>query len=206
MEHRSTVIDYLEHRFCKDNVAIAYLYCNYKEQEKQTPQTLFGSLVQQLVQRNTAVPDDLKGFHEAHAKFKPPTPPTLDECLRLLKSQLARCPSVFFVIDALDECKDDTREKFCAHLRELQGNIHILITSRDIPELKVQIKPSAQLEIRASDDDIIRYTKDRIKSAGRLEKFTQDLNLRDLVIKTIQENTKGMYVISQLPSLSCPLY
>ena len=137
MKHRSTVINYLEPRFYNDNVGIAFLYCSYKERDIQTAQALIGSLVQQLVQRYPDIPSDLKVLYEAHTKNRrAPTPPTLTECLRLLKSQLAGCPSIFFVIDALDECEDQTRSELCAQLQNLPESPHLLITSRDILELK----------------------------------------------------------------------
>ena len=47
---RSIVVEYLERSFEKNNVAIAYIYCSYKEQEDQTTVNLIASLLQQLVQ------------------------------------------------------------------------------------------------------------------------------------------------------------
>jgi hypothetical protein len=196
MERRSTIIDYLERRFCKDNVAIAFLYCNYKERDTQTLQNLIGSLIQQLVQRNPDVPDDLRKRHEAHARNKPPTPPTLTEYVQLLRSQLADCPSVFLVIDALDECEVQTRKELCAQLQNLPKNIHLLITSRDIPELKDEINPSARLEIRANNRDIEIYLEDKIERETRLKRHTQnDPGLGPLITNTIRDKAQGMYVL-----------
>ena len=46
---RSIVVDYLERSFEQEDVAIAYIYCSYKEQEDQTDVNLIASLLQQLV-------------------------------------------------------------------------------------------------------------------------------------------------------------
>jgi len=195
MKLRSAVIDSLERRFYKDNVGIAFLYCNYKERHTQTAQTLIGSLVQQLVQRYADIPGDLRDFYEAHARNRRlPTPPTLTECFRLLKSQLANCPSVFLVIDALDECEDETRRKLCAQLQNLPESTHLLITSRHNPELEGQIEGSGRLEIRASDRDIEMYLEGRIKTMHRLKQHTQnDPELQPLVIRIIRDKARGMY-------------
>lgn len=211
MKHRSAVIDYIERRFYKDNVGIAFLYCNYKEQDTQTTQTLIGSLVQQLVQRYPDIPSDLKVLYDDHSRNRPtPTPPTVRECLQLLKSQLVCCPTTFLVVDALDECDDQTRRelcaqlrKFCAQLRNLPGSTHLLITSRHNPELEDQIRPSTRLEIRASNEDIEMYLEDRIENEeDRLNRLTQeDPELRPLVINTILDKAQGMYVTSLIDSI-----
>lgn len=199
MKYRSAVIDYIERRFYKDNVGIAFLYCNYKERDTQTTQTLIGSLVQQLVQRYPDVPSGLKVLYDDHSRNRQtPTPPTVPECLQLLKSQLVYCPTTFLVVDALDECDDQTRRELCAQLRNLPGSTHLLITSRHNPELEDQIQPSTRLEIRASNKDIEMYLEDRIENKEhRLNRLTQkDPELRPLVVNTILDKAQGMYVTS----------
>jgi hypothetical protein len=154
-------------------------------------------LIQQLVQRNPDVPDDLRVLHEAHARNQPPTPPTLTECVRLLRSQLAGCPSVFLVIDALDECDAQTRKELCAQLQNLPESTHLMITSRYNPELEDQITPSARLEIRANGRDIEIYLEDQIEQIPRLNRHTKtDPELLGLIKRTIRDNAQGMYVSS----------
>src|SRR5271155_3954867 len=199
MKYRSAVIDYIERRFYKDNVGIAFLYCNYKERDTQTTQTLIGSLVQQLVQRYPDVPSDLKVLYDDHSRGRPtPTPPTVRECRQLLKSQLVCCPATFLVVDALDECDDQTHRELCARLRNLPGSTHLLITSRHNPELEDQIRPSTRLQIRARNKDIEMYLEDRIENKEhRLNRLTQtDRQLRPLVVNTILDKAQGMYVTS----------
>lgn len=199
MKYRSAVIDYIERRFYKDDVGIAFLYCNYKERNEQTAQALIGSLAQQLVQRYPDVPSGLKVLYDEHSRNRQtPTPPTVPECLQLLKSQLVCCQTTFLVVDALDECDDQTSRELCAQLRNLPKSTHLLITSRPNPELAVQIRPSTQLEIRASNKDIEMYLQDRIENTEpRLNQLTQeDPELRPLVVKTILDKAQGMYVTS----------
>lgn len=169
------------------------MYCRYKEQYRQTAEALVGSLVQQLVQRCQGVPADVQDTYQKHAIHKPPTPPTLQECFDLLNSQLASHPSIFIVIDALDECEDRARLDLCRQLQDLPDNVHLLITSRDIPELGELIKPSAKLEIRADDNDIKSYLEDRIARPSRLqENIRSEPKLQTLVIETICKQAQGM--------------
>jgi ankyrin repeat domain-containing protein 50 len=197
MKCRSAVINYIERRFYKDDVGIAFLYCNYKERGIQTAQSLIGSLAQQLVQRYRDIPSDLEILYDNHSRNRQtPTPPTLPEYRILLKSQLVCCPTTFLVVDALDECDNKTRSELCDQLRNLPKSIHLLITSRHNPELEDQIQSSTRLEIRASNKDIEMYLEDRIeKKEYRLNRLTQkDPELRPLVINTIRDKSKEMYV------------
>jgi ankyrin repeat protein len=192
------VVDHLERRFYKENVGIAYLYCSLKEQSTQSTQTLLGSLVQQLVQRSSIIPSDLKTLHDAYAVNQKSA--TFTECRQLLSSQLGGYPSTYLVIDALDECEDQTRSELCSQLQALPESVYLLITSRDIPELKDQINASSRLEIRASGSDIKMYLEARIDEIQKFERLKQHLEkdpqLRPLIISTIREKAKGMYVSS----------
>lgn len=195
---RSAVISYLERRFYQDNVAIAFLYCSYKERDTQTLQNLIGSLIQQVVQRNPEVPDDLRNLYNTHDKIKPPTPATPAECFSVLCNQLSNCTRVFFVIDALDECNTDTRSDICDWIQQLKtrtGNINMMVTSRDIPEVEEDIKPTDRLDILANDNDIEIYVEEKIETMSRLKRhIIKDPELRNLVKQTVRDSAKGMCV------------
>jgi hypothetical protein len=53
------VVDYLERYFERQDIAIAYIYCNYKEQRNQTSDNLIASLLQQLVRSEPTIPDNI---------------------------------------------------------------------------------------------------------------------------------------------------
>lgn len=105
---------------------------------------------------------------------------------------------MFLVIDALDECDADTRSDLCDYLQQLKekaGNINLMVTSRDIPELEEDIRPTARLDILANDNDIEVYVEEKIEAMSRLKRHTKkDPELRGLVKQTVRNSAKGMYV------------
>lgn len=200
------MIDYLQPRFDNDDVGIAFLYCDYNDQLIQTAEALIGSLAKQLVLRYPDVPDNLKVLYNNRSEGgQTPTLPTLSDCIKLLESQLDCYSTIYLVIDALDECKHEARTELCSQLQNLPKNVHLLIMSRPNPELESQINPSVQLEIRADGKDIEVYLEDRIEKTHRLKQHTKtDLELHLLIISTIRDAAKGMYVsLSRLNSISC---
>jgi hypothetical protein len=122
-------VGYLERSFEGKNVAIAYIYCSYKEQRDQTVLNLIASLLKQLVQRNAVISEKIISLYENHIKKQ--TPLTLKECSNLIKLEAHRFSKVFMVIDALDECSkiNGTRMSFLTEIRKLQPSIHLLVTS-----------------------------------------------------------------------------
>jgi hypothetical protein len=193
---RSTVVDYLNRSFTRKEAAVAYIYCNYKEQKSQTVVNLITSLLLQLVQintDNTDIPNQILTAYHEHNDIRP----TLAACSQLLQSEIRRHRKVFIVIDAPDECSESngTRDGFLAEIRKLLPSIRLFITSRQIPAIESEFKKAARLEIRASDGDVKKYLQGRIGRERRLADFVKaDPVLQDAILTTIVENAKGMYV------------
>ena len=190
---RSIVVEYLERSFEKNNVAIAYIYCSYKEQEDQTAVNLIASLLHQLVQKKAAISDVIASLHRQHTKKK--TRPTLTDYTDLLQSEARGFSKVFIVIDALDECSESngTRDSFLTEIRKLQPNVNLLVTSRHISTIEREFEKQARVEIRASDDDARRYLESRVERERRLQCLIgEDLGLQGTIVNTIVEKAKGM--------------
>jgi len=179
--------------FEKENVAIAYIYCNYKEQEEQTTVNLIGSLLQQLVQMSSVVSEEIISLYESHIGKR--TRPTLNEYSNLLQSEVHGFSKVFIVIDALDECRESngTRMSFITEILKLQPSIHLFVTSRHIVTIESEFEKAVHVEIRASDKDVKGYLKGRIEREHRLVRHVRrDRDLQETIINTIVEKAKGM--------------
>jgi hypothetical protein len=191
--HRSTIVNYLEQHFVRDDAAVIYIYCSYKEQEDQTAVNLIASLLQQLIQRHPVIPDDILSLYRYHSKKK--TRPTLGKLSKLLQLEVRHLLNAFVIVDALDECSESnrTRESFLTEIRKLQPSIHLLITSRHISTIEREFEKAARVEIRANDEDVGRYLECQIESDGRLVRLVKaDPSLKATIVNTIVEDTKGM--------------
>jgi hypothetical protein len=185
----------LQRTFIKaDNVGIAFIYCNYKED--QAFDSLLGSLLQQLVQRQSHVSDVVRNLYKSHVDKE--TRPSIGEYSRCLQSEIGKLSKKIVVIDALDECplENKTRQKFLSGLQKLLPQLHLLITSRThIEDLQRTFKDAGRLEIRASDEDIEIYLQERIEEEIKLKRFIEkDPSLQGAIISTIVESVNGMSV------------
>jgi hypothetical protein len=158
------VIDDLTTQFLNDqSTGIAYIYCNFRRQNEQKVEDLLASLLKQLSQEQPALPDSVGILYNRH-KGKG-TRPSLDEISKALRSVAAEYSRVYFFIDALDECEVyGCRTKFLAEIFDLQGTcgVNIFATSRFIPQITERFKYSMTMEIRACDEDVREYLRDRI--------------------------------------------
>ena len=189
------MVDYLGRTFRGEDVGIAFIYCSYKEQMDQNVTNLIASLLQQLVQRHSIVPNKVRSLYEQHVGKR--TRPTFAECSELLRSELTGCSRAFIIVDALDECNEinGTRNGLIAELLSLPPNANLLVTSRHVLSIEDKLNQSPPLEIRASDTDVRIYLEDRIQKESRLKRHVQaDPNLRNSIVDTIVKKVQGMSV------------
>jgi hypothetical protein len=187
------IVSYFQTAFAgQTNIALAYIYCDYKDQ-KQTAANLIGSLLQQLVEGNPTISDETLALYRHHTMRN--SKPTLEELFTCLQSEARHSSRVFVIIDALDECSEDsgTRDSFVAGLGQLKSILHLLVTSRlnfMIDSIESDLRIVARVDIYARSEDIVRYLQYRIHRSRKYLQMNSDL--RDDIIGNIVKEANGM--------------
>ncbi|UQC83094.1 uncharacterized protein CLUP02_08587 [Colletotrichum lupini] len=195
----SVVIDHLIHRFREEpRVGIAYVYCNFKDTERQDCHDLLSSLAKQLAQFCSAFPQSLETLYNNHRKRR--TLRTIQETGDLLQMISSCYERVFIVVDALDECDRNALQAFLPEILRLQqrSQVNIFATTREIPEIleSKEFENSISVEIRAIDEDVLRYTTDRMT---RMQSFVRNnLDLQKEIRHIIAEKVDGMFLLARL--------
>jgi hypothetical protein len=192
----SIVVEYLWTKFKNDtSVGIAYLYCNFRRQHEQKPADLLVSLLKQLFQERTPMPETIRSLYDRHKDKR--SRPSLDEILKELHSVVRLYSKVYIIIDALDECQasDDSSRQFLRNVFNLQSQAHgnIFATSRFIPEIESQFEGCIRKEIWAQHDDVLRYLDGRIPQLLRSQ-ISKCHDLPDLIRREVVKAVDGMYV------------
>jgi hypothetical protein len=195
----SIVVEELNIRFQNDkSIGVAYLYCNFRRQDEQKATDLLASLLKQLTQGQSSLPDSVKSLHKSHKDRR--TRPSFDEISRTLQSVAAIYSRVFIIVDALDECQvsDGCRIAFLSEIFTLQEKCQasLFATSRFIPEINEKFKESMQLEIRASDQDVRKYLDGHMSQLPRC--VLRSSELQDEIKAEIIKAVDGMYVTSYI--------
>jgi len=185
------------------DAAVAFIYFRYDlKQDKLTPLAVIGNILKQLAVQKNDVRKSLQSLYEKHKEKK--TDPSLKELCDILERDATRFKSIFVVLDALDESPESTRP-LLSDISKIP-NLKLMITGRHHVEnwitLLSKVSAFVDLNIRARDDDILKFVRAEALRAVELVTFIEaDPFLPDKIASRIVRNAKGMYFlkISILP-------
>ncbi|ORY00885.1 hypothetical protein BCR34DRAFT_546658 [Clohesyomyces aquaticus] len=180
------------------SVGVAYVYCNYKDRKEQDVTGMLAAILKQLLQDQPSLAEPLTRLHEQHAHKG--TRPSADEISTTLQSVILELSTVYIVVDALDECRNDdgTRRWLLARIRDLQSkaDVRFLATSRFLPDIIDEFKELGRLEVRACDEDVRRFVAGQVH---RLPNCIQRKHeLQELVQDKIAQSVDGMFLLARL--------
>ncbi|KAE8422756.1 hypothetical protein BDV36DRAFT_309776 [Aspergillus pseudocaelatus] len=176
-----------------DKIGIAFIYCSYERQSEQKSDDLFSSLLSQLALEENPIPPSISKLYNRHHQGR--ARPSLREISDELCSTIAKYSTVFIVIDALDECRDNTtRKNLLSELFQLQQitDIRLMLTSRPniLPE------HHSILNIHADEKDIQQYLRSQMNHLSRV--VEGDETLQHEIQARILESANGMFLLAQL--------
>jgi hypothetical protein len=155
------VIDHLlNHRSeVSNNVGVAHIYLNYKEQGSQGISNILGSLIKQLCQQLPQL-SRLPQLENLISRRRTPS----EEGLFLALIETSKSFSqIFLVFDALDECdRESQRGKLLPmlHLMGENGFCVFMTSRRYADDIEDRFRNVPSIEIVAHDDIKSYYTKD----------------------------------------------
>jgi hypothetical protein len=199
----AVVIDDLASRTSKDcSVGIAYIYCCYKTKNEQTDQAMPRSLLRQLAQGLSPLPQNVKNLYADHTKSR--TQLSVDQIKKTLRYMVTMYSRAFIVVDALDECQQHYRNKLLEEVFRLQAScaINLFATSRPMLDIVHKFEGHLSREVSASSEDVHKYLDGQM---SQLPDFiTRNAGLQEEIKETIAKSVKGMCVpLSQLSSSQC---
>ena len=163
--------EHIEKTLIQDqSIAVACIYCNYKDKMAQTPVNLLANIWMQIRQKGGLSPDVEESYASSVTKGSS-TRPKLDDVIKVLKAEVERHANVYVVIDALDECEPAYRLRLLTELKALQPKLKLMVTSRYFDAFGADMGIDTDIEISASDSDIKRYVQERVNITPRLGRW-----------------------------------
>ncbi|OAL25983.1 hypothetical protein AYO22_04610 [Fonsecaea multimorphosa] len=195
----SAIIEHLKETLKSSDVGIAYIYCEYHKQNQLTTKSLISSILHQLLVPKERIPPGVELEYRSHSRGH--TELTLKECVKLLKEEVRSFSRVFIVVDALDEYSNQTGDSYdlIDELRNLSPSVSVLVTSRKMLTLENDFTGEAALEVRARDEDIKAYVRQRISRTRRLRSSIRvDPKLQERIESAVGGSASGMFLLPQL--------
>ncbi|KAL8995931.1 MAG: hypothetical protein Q9169_004432 [Polycauliona sp. 2 TL-2023] len=178
----SVVVDSLrtQQRKSSSSIGVAAIYCNFKEKEMQTSHNLQAGACAQLIQDSMQpLPGNLTTLHKRHSKSA--TRPSWEEINQIFESVASSYHTIYVVVDAIDECSEETRIAIIKGMAALPDKVRILITTRPIHEITRLFPSSPKIEIRATDFDLTKFLAakllvDNLSNKTSVQKLKKALN------------------------------
>ena len=186
------VVDKLCDNAKEKDIVVAYFYIDFATREEESPTSILGSLLKQIVGRLEKVPDEVKQMFEDHKKEIGERRLRAAEIVKMLQAVTSLQPT-FICIDALDECAEGHRPEILGSLRQIlekSPNTRIFLTGR--PHIRSEIdkhlsERATVLSMEPNRDDIVGYVGMRLREDTYLERM--DSGLEDEILKCIPWNT-----------------
>jgi len=101
------------------------------------------------------------------------------------------------VVDALDECRKESRSKLITTFNRLiqrQPHLKVFISSRRDGDIKHQLQKEANFGIEATDnqDDIAKFVYDTIKTKQKKRRLPLSDELCEQIVETLLHKSRGM--------------
>ncbi|KAK2933703.1 Ankyrin repeat [Fusarium oxysporum f. sp. vasinfectum] len=195
----SIVINNLHTRLSENhNIGVAYIYCNFRQEQEQKINDLLASLVKQLSRGWHSLPESVNSLYGKHKKNA--TRPLVEELSATLQYVIELYTKVFIIVDALDECQalDDCRGKLLSEILRYQDRtaVNFFATSRPIPDITKIFQHTLCLEIRATKDDVTLYLE---KHIGTLRPVIEtNSRLQEQIKIGISDAVDGMFLLAHI--------
>jgi hypothetical protein len=200
----STIIEEIEALRKSGLAALAFFYCDFREDKKKQLRGLLSSVIVQLCRQSDSYCDILSMFFLEHENgSRHPNDKALASCLKDLVELPGHAP-VYLIVDALDECPNmpvipSPRVEVLALLEQLidsrHSNLRICVTSQPETDIKVVLEPLTFRSVSLHDEigqmeDIENYIEFVVNTDPRNRRWTTEE--KQLVIDALTKRADGM--------------
>ena len=177
-----------------------FFYCLRVENERREAVNILRSFVKQLALANDETFQVLRQQYDRRKRSGFLSEEiNMEECEIILKDMLAFVSMAVLVIDALDECFENTRLQLVDLLVRLLDYglpLKVLLSSRRDGDIKEKLEERANISISATDNeqDIMKFARERISHhrATRRGALAIPADLEEEILNTIQVKSDGM--------------
>ena len=191
----SLVIDSLGDGARDQEATIVCFYFDFRIQKAQSPSSILGALLKQVVSGLGEVPEEIARAYEDQKQVIGGRRPRLADIVKMLEN-VTSIKRTFICIDALDECVARYRVEILDSLNQIlqkSPGTRVFVTGRSHIQAEVGKRLSGRgtaLRITPRRHDIISYLHRRLDRDIRPD--AMDTNLKADILKKIPEDVSEM--------------
>lgn len=183
----------------KGNIGSAFLYCHFDEPETTNGPAILRSILVQLLSQQIDKAESILKQYERRMNLGQDVPSDMDDLTYKIIQAAAFFDKVNIILDALDECDIQVREKLISRLVKLpvdtNGRIKLLLSSRPELDIKELLLTEPEERYRHSVDaidlsderqnlnrDLYSYVNGCFQSQRRLKKIKDPLRTEIITV------------------------
>ncbi|KIW19973.1 hypothetical protein PV08_00548 [Exophiala spinifera] len=193
----SLIVDHLRSTFKDPNVAVAYYYYDYSDQQSQNPINLARAVLRQLSMNGNSVPSAVAEFYQrTRNDVKDQT--WFHDLLSIIRRVAATYTQSFVIIDALDEA--DIKSQHAGLFEVLDalrdsGRAKILATARShVLNNTMRFNNPVMVDIIANSHDIRLFLARTIEERPDMADVL-DSKLKEQILETLSQKANGMFLL-----------
>ncbi|KAF3916902.1 Ankyrin-1 [Orbilia brochopaga] len=193
----STIIEHLNTAISeKKSVArVIYYYFDFADTNKLTVESFLQSAIYQLLSTTPGdLPEAATALYDRHSGLQTPSS---EELLDVFAELLSANSKTYVVLDAIDECSKEEREKlFNAFLSRFEATgASLLVTSRREPDIEKAFKPAFHHTICIEDSKVDEDVQTHVTKAMASEPAFKNWNaaIKKEVSDAISKGSRGMF-------------
>jgi ankyrin repeat domain-containing protein 50 len=191
----STAIQYtFRHKRSNPGVGIAFFYFTFNDESKQDDSAMLRALLLQLSGQRSDSQTDLARLRDTYGMGIPPTTVLIAHLQHLVQ----KFDQVYILLDALDESPRYSQRDRVLNVIEIMRNwllpgLHLLVTSRDEPDIRQSLNPAGNEEVimknAGINQDISDFISGQLKVDPKLRKWRAH---HDRIRQALAERAQGV--------------
>lgn len=191
----STAIQYsFRHRQADQKVGVAFFYFTFNDRSKQDESAMLRGLLLQLSGQLSDARTDLRRLHDSEPLE---VPPSID-LIGHLQHMIQKFDQVYIMLDALDESprygeRDRVLKAIETMRKWLFPGLHLLVTSRDEPDIREFLCPGKENEVIMKNAEINRdisnFVSEQLNIDPKLRKWRP---YHDRIQQVLAERAHGV--------------
>lgn len=186
---------------CSHDEALVYFYCDRNKAEYRDPIFILRSFIRQLSlsQSKNAIHNSIVDLYNQEQNIGFASDKiNMTEAQTILLNLISTYPNTYFIVDALDECDKETRNRFIDILNffvlESPNPVKIFISSRPDQDIVHRFGHGPNVAIRATDnhDDIVKFVNQEIRESPPHWRERIDDELKRVICESLIEKSNGM--------------
>ncbi|KAF8444436.1 hypothetical protein BDZ91DRAFT_853780 [Kalaharituber pfeilii] len=182
-------------------VAVAYFYCRYRTENKDSLNAVGRGILSQLIKHNKGI---ISLLWEKMADSGEITLKASNLLVELLEVAMKDSKTSYVIIDGLDECEKTERRKIISTLQSISeainqqvpGTIRLLFISTNEPDIRRRLSSIVKIQLKPNDNDIRQYTT--VWTAKIQKRFRLSDAETDNIIAKVLERAQGMFLYCAL--------